>query len=289
MRRSAGLILILTLASCNATLQLDRFHKEEADSGLADTGQAGTIKYADVRFIAQGMAPHLDEYFEVRVVDKDNTLQAKVAYDGVTNVDFRFYLHAVLPTLDPPYRLDFWADHNNSGTYDGIVGGINDKDHAWRRVLDNNKLPDDVTFANNTYTLNFVHDTNFNDIATDLQGNKISFADTLLPFNVKVVSVASYNGVMVEMRIVDKASGRLVGLHRRGHAQEGYAAKVTGILDEVTTYVVSAYVDSNNDGRLSAGDPSWKAEFTSTKTGIDDQFDLSMPQSPIDTGEPPAN
>jgi hypothetical protein len=279
--RLSLLLLPLTLVSCTATLDLDRFKKAAA---TVET-PGGTVRFSDVRFSAKAMNSHINEYFEVRIVDKDNRVQAKAVYGGVTDVDFSLYLARVVGRQNPPYRIDFWADHNLSGLYDGIEGGINEKDHAWRRVL-NEPLPEDVTLTGGRYQLDFVHDTAFVDIYTDLQGGKISGEDTLLPFKMKMVNAGAYDGKMVEVRVVDKAADRLVALHRQGRATDGYVAAVTGVLDEAT-YTVAVFVDANGDGRFSAGDPSWNVEHLSTRSGIDVELDLgAAPQSPITTGEP---
>lgn len=273
--------LPLSVSSCTASLELDRFKRSEAT--LDNTPVSTTL--FDVRFNAKSMQSHINEYFEIRVVDKDNRINAKVVYVGVVAPDFSFYLRGAVPRANAPYRLDFWADHNNSFKYDGIQGGINDKDHAWRRVL-SEPLPEDVRFANGRFELDFLHDTAFVDIATDLAGNKISAEDTLLPFNLKVVGAEPFLGKRLEVHVVDKGSGRLVGVHRKGRADDSYTAQITGILDEATTYVISAFADVNDSGHYDAGDPSWKVELTSTRNGIETDFDVStLPKTPIDVGE----
>jgi hypothetical protein len=270
-------LLSVTLPSCTASLDLERFHKSE---------QAATVQFYDVRFSTKSMTSHLSEYFEVRVVDRADRVQAKAVYFHVAQPDFSLYMKGVVPKTNAPYRLDFWADHNNSGKYDGIEGGINEKDHAWRRVLAD-PLPEDVRFTNDRYELDFLHDTSFVDIFTDLSGRKISGEDTLLSFNLNIVGATAYLGKMIEVRVVESTSGRLVGLHRRGGAVESYTAQILGILDEQTPYEVSAYVDANGDGKFSAGDPSWKVDLVSTSDGIESNFDLkALPQTPIETGEP---
>jgi len=273
-------VLGATLPSCTASLELDRFRKS---TGAFAEGTE--IKYSDVKFVARAMHSHIGEYMEIRVVDKDDRLQAKAVYAGVTAPDMSFYMRGVLPKANAPYRLDFWADHNKSFKYDGIEGGINEKDHAWRRVL-SDPLPEDVKRSGDRYELTFVHDTAFVDILTDLQGNKTSGEDTLLPFNL-TITVGELVDKMIEVRVVDAASGRLVALHRRGRAPTTYTAQVTGVLDELTTYEVSVHVDTNADEKYTTADPSWRLELMSTSTGLDGALDLTThPQSPITTGEP---
>ncbi|AKU98398.1 hypothetical protein AKJ09_05062 [Labilithrix luteola] len=273
-------LLSVTLPSCTAALDLERFHQSER------TASASMAQFYDVRFSARSMTSHLGEYFEIRVVDRADRVQAKAVCTHLAQPDFSLYMKGVVPKTNPPYRLDFWADHNNSGKYDGIEGGINEKDHAWRRVLAD-PLPEDVRFIDNRYEVNFLHDTAFVDIFTDLTGKKISGEDTLLPFNLNIVGATAYVGKVIEVRVVEKESGRLVGLHRQGSAVDTYPAQILGILDEQTPYEVSTYVDANGDGKFSAGDPSWKVDLVSTSNGIASDFDLkSLPQTPIETGDP---
>jgi hypothetical protein len=286
LARIVGLLslvsLPLTTTSCTASLELDRFKKAAVAAPLDTT----TISYFDLRFTAKGMLSHINEFLELRIVDKDNSVQAKAIYTNISGPDFSLYLRKLIPKANGPYRLDFWADHNNSARYDGIEGGINDKDHAWRRIL-SDPLPEDVRFGESRYELSFIHDTQFVDIFTDLLGNKISGADTLLPLNLKMGGLGAYVDKMIEIRVIDKASGRLVALHRNGRAKEAYVAQVAGVLDEETPYELSIYVDLNGDGKLSPGDPAWKTEFVSSDKGIDQELNVGLlEQSPIETGEP---
>jgi hypothetical protein len=286
--RGARLVVLglaLASASCTASLELDRFRVEE---DAIHSAAPMNVNYFDVRFSAKNMQSHLNEYFEVRVVDRMNGVQAKAIYNDVVGPDFSFYLARVIPKVNAPYRLDFWADHNVSSRYDGIVGGINEKDHAWRRVLAD-PLPEDMRLVETRYELDFLHDTAFVDIFTDLDGNKISGDDTLLPCDLSVTGAGAYLGKMVELRVVDKASSRLVGFYREGRARDSFRALITGILDEQTQYEVAAYVDVNDSGKYEPSDPSWKLAFTSNENGATLEANLAtLPPTLIETGEPPA-
>ena len=271
----------LASASCTTSLDLDRFKMEESSSQMTSPIN---VNYYDVKFTAKSMLPHFNEYLEVRVVDRLNHVQAKAIYNEMVYADFSLYLARVIPKANAPYRLDFWADHNLSGQYDGIQGGVNEKDHAWRRVLAD-PLPEDMRIVGSRYELEFLHDTSFVDIFTDLEGNPITGEDTLLPCDINVIA-PNHLGKMIELRVVEKASGRLVGLYRQGRARESFHALIPGVLDELTDYVVSAYVDVNDSGTYDGGDPSWKLEFTSKETGAAIDADLSvLPEAPIETGE----
>lgn len=271
----------LASAACTPSLELDRFRMEE--SSLQQTSPIN-VNYFDVKFTAKSMLPHFNEYLEVRVVDRLNHVQAKAIYNEMVYADFTLHLARVIPKANAPYRLDFWADHNLSGRYDGIQGGVNEKDHAWRRVL-SDPLPDDMRLVGSRYELEFLHDTSFVDIFTDLDGNPISGEDTLLPCDINVIA-PTYMGKMIELRVVEKGRGRLVGLYRQGRARESFHALIPGILDEQTEYDVSLYVDVNDSGTYEADEPSWKLEFTSKQTGAAIDADLTaLPQAAIDIGE----
>ncbi len=281
MRRLLSILTLgLLTTSCTASLDLDRFKTDDSAVQSAPIN----VNFFDVKFTAKAMLPHANENFEVRLVDRLNHIQARAIYAGIVYTDFSLYLAKVVPKANAPYRLDFWADHNNSSRYDGIRGGVNEKDHAWRRVL-SDPLPEDMRLVGSRYELEFLHDTAFVDIDTDLEGNPITSDESLLPCELNVIA-RSYVGKMVELRVVDKASGRLVGLFRQGVARETFKATIPGVLDEETEYEVSAYVDIDNDGKYGPGDPSWKVPFVSTSTGAVFDVDLgSLQQGPIDTGE----
>lgn len=286
-------------AACAASLDLDRFTKAEAplvpDGGGTDAPGPGTVTYLDLAFSAKSMNSHFNEVMELRIVDKDNNVQAKLVSENIQypggvvagSLDFAFFMKGIIPKTNGPYRIDFWADHNLTGKYEGIVGGIDEKDHAWRRIL-SDELPEDIVLVGTTYRFDFVHDTNFVDIYTDLQGNKISGEDTLLDFNLKVAGAGAYLGKTLEMRVVDKATGRLVGVHRRGTVPETYDVKIAGIIDEVTPYEIRAYVDSNGDQKWVEGEPSWKIEITSATGGVTGTLDLAATaQTPLDPADTP--
>lgn len=266
--------------ACTASLGLDRFRSDEDP---VQSQSPINVNYFDVSFSAKSMQSHINEYFEMRVVDRSNSVQAKAIYNNVTVPDFTLYLGRVVPKANAPYRLDFWADHNVSNRYDGIQGGINDKDHAWRRVL-SDPLPEDMRLVGSRYELEFLHDTAFVDIFTDLDGNPISGDDTLLPCDLNVIAPA-YLDKTIELRVVDKASGRLVGLYRQGWSRGTFHAVIPGILDSETAYEIGAYVDLDGNGSYGAGDPSWKLELVSGEAGGAIDVDTNGPQSPIETGE----
>ncbi len=292
--------LPLLVPSCAESLDLDRFTR----SGAAINQVPTSVTLFDLRFSCRSMQSHVNEYLELRVVDKAFRVQAKAVYVDIQQPDFSIYLSKIIPKANPPYHIDFWADHNNTNKYDGIEGGIDEKDHAWRRTIDPtwtsdpsllSQLPEDIKFEGTTFDFNFLHDTNFVDIftdaegrpiATDADGNAVDPSKDLLPFDLKLINTEPVLGKMVEVRVVEKESGRLVGLHRQGIVRQDYTPQILSILDSGTVYEISIFADIDGNGKFSEGDPSWKTEITSTRDGITNPFDLGTPNSPIETGEP---
>ena len=276
MKRVILLSLLCTTA-CTASLDLERFKKEEAKA----TVNSASITHFDFLFTAKNMQSHIDEFMEIRLVDKSNSVQGKAMFVDIPKPDFKIVLPKFIPKGGEPYRIDWWADHNRSNRYDGIVGGINEKDHAWRRVL-RDPLPEDVRLVDGRYELTFLHDTAFVDVFTDLEGNPITGADTLLPFKCTITGAGAYFDKMVEIRVSDRGSGRLVALHRQGRARETWVAEVTGVLDEETPYEISIFVDADGNDEYSEGDPSWRTEVLSSEIGIATDVNLTdLAQTPL--------
>jgi hypothetical protein len=287
----------LVLASaCTASLELDRF-KAAAASTSTNNPASSSI---DFLFYAVSMTSHDREYFELRIVDNaTNRVQTKAIYNNVIpfpefgndpripTTQFNIYLQRTIPKSGGPYRIDYWADHKIDGVYGGIAGKATDTDHAWRRRLDVDPLPEGVAFVDGRWELKFIHNTTFEDIGLDIQGNKFDFElINLSPATINVRGAAVYGPTNVDIRITSKAEDRIVGFYRQGQPQDTFAAKVTDVIDEGTLYVITAYADVDRNGRYTEGsDPSWRLEGMSTEAGLELDLDLAAPQTPIETGE----
>lgn len=290
-------LLPVAITSCTATLDLERFKKaEQASTNTTTPG----LEYYDFKFIGTSFASHTNEYLEFRLIDKANQVRAKMIYDGITQVAFNLYAKRWIPTdtANAPYRIDFWSDHNLSRKYDGIVGDVATKDHAWRRVLQT-PLPKDVVLKGDRYEFSYVHDTAFVDITTDLAGQKIPGDTTagnglygdaaLLPFEAKVIGAGTtgHIGKKIEIRVYEKSSSRLVGMHRRGRAADPYTAQIFGVLDQQTDYTVQAYVDLDEDGLYNpATEQAWSIPVTSNQAGVNMELKIAeLPLVQIETGD----
>ena len=96
------------------------------------------------------MTPHVGQMLNLKVYDEsDNSMIGEYHLESIPSPDF----HAALPGImtGRSYRIDFYADHNNNGSYD-----MPPADHAWRMEL--------INVVTDT-ALTFTHNTNFTDIS----------------------------------------------------------------------------------------------------------------------------
>ncbi|MCH7520506.1 MAG: T9SS type A sorting domain-containing protein, partial [Candidatus Marinimicrobia bacterium] len=95
-----------------------------------------------------GMTPHLNQLFELRVVDlSDSSEVGRVRVDSAV-VDFSVSVPGLM--IGGSYNVDFYADFNGNGQYD-----TPSTDHAWRIMYD---------YTGGYAVLDFAHNTNFTDI-----------------------------------------------------------------------------------------------------------------------------
>jgi hypothetical protein len=105
----------------------------------------------DFTFEAEMMGPHMNQMFELRVIEADSgRLVGRYVLAEITAADFTIELPGILQP-DTEYRVDFFADYNMDGDYDPPSA-----DHAWRRM--------GTSGNNNGLTITFVHDTTFTDV-----------------------------------------------------------------------------------------------------------------------------
>ena len=97
----------------------------------------------------KSMSPHLNQLFELRVVQQDNDKEIdRVSLPAILVPDFSVYVPGI--EIEHDYNIDFYADFNGNKMYDSPP-----TDHAWR-----------LTFTSTTgnVTEDFTHNTNFTDI-----------------------------------------------------------------------------------------------------------------------------
>ncbi|RPH74749.1 T9SS C-terminal target domain-containing protein [bacterium] len=95
------------------------------------------------------MNPHIGQMLVIYIVDNSNdTYLDTITINEITEADFS--VDSIHVDSGGSYRIDFYADLNDNGTYDAPPA-----DHAWRIEID--ELVGDTVIA-------FVHNTEFTDI-----------------------------------------------------------------------------------------------------------------------------
>jgi hypothetical protein len=183
-------------------------------------------------------------------------------------------------------RLDFYADVNETGKYDGVGEIKLKKDHAWRIAPLNGLDPASGTVDEQTVDVRFSHNTLFVDI--DAIDEAPSPPETTgIDATVRLAKMDPYVGKLVEVRVVDRGNAHVVGLHRYAALPQASATCVlAGVLEPGVEYDVEIYADANGDHAYQApgkpgGDGGWKVKKTAGDDGIDLAFDpTSTPSSP---------
>jgi hypothetical protein len=282
--------------ACTATLDVDNYRTENKPTTQVRDAVLDA-NYFDLRFSALGMATHLDEHFELRILDKNNQIVTKAIFDNVTNERFSLFLGKSVPKQleNRPYRIDFWADHDNKdrtkpvGYNEPATGAlIDEKDHAWRQLL-REAAPPEGHLLNGQYEITFQHNTNFTNILTGADNvTKVPQDVSKRDCHLAVALDRQFLGKTFELRITSKDDGHLAGLWRDGRAPERIKVDILHILDE-GSYTASAFIDEDGSGKYEAGEPSWNYEFASTPdtNHVVEVNTVVLPQTPIDTGERP--
>lgn len=243
----------LGTGGCFAIANLDRFH---ADGGAAG-GTGGTddpTQPSSLSLTLHDFGFHYQQLIEFRVIDSQNRLQCRGVIqplDQAGTVQITLNApKAILPT-NQPYRLDFYADVNDSGTYDGI-GNVLKQDHAWRIEPLTDYPPGEFTHVANLVQVFFEHNTDFTDIDSwPDPGQHNPPQDTGLAARVRFdgASMAQWQGKLVQLRITEAVSGHVVGLYRNPQIPSGdFVADIQGVLDPMVGYYLEIYVDGNGDG-----------------------------------------
>ncbi len=110
-----------------------------------------------------GMAPHVDQDFELAVINQSSSDELAKVTLTVTEM---FSVHVWGIVVGESYNIDFFADHNGNQSYDAPP-----TDHAWRIDLMN---------VTGDTIINFEHNTNFTDIRNTTDVN--DFDELLMPF-----------------------------------------------------------------------------------------------------------
>src|SRR6478609_469675 len=174
-----GAALAVGLVACNGMMNLDRFKGDES----ALSGPDATALDKSFVFIMKSMSPHPAQLFEYRLIDANNFIQSRGFLDPMGANDVELHVPKAMLTQGGSYRLDFYADNNNSRSYDGLGSVVSD-DHAWRFNAPIETAPG-AKVVGDTVELTFIHNTVFTDIETGPNGEKgMPPMDTQIPATV---------------------------------------------------------------------------------------------------------
>jgi hypothetical protein len=213
----------------------------------ASTGQCvemgGTLG-GDLEVSMTSMSFHIGQRMEFRVVSDDGFLRALAVLDPLGGEAAAFEMPGSVPASGGVHFLDFFADVNGNGEYDG-----HPTDHSWRREIGAGPIL-------------FAHDTSF---ATLEEPTPIGGDFRLTVKNMR----AFHGGQLFEARVVERLSGRTVGLYRlaeipppEGGEADEFVVLLPGIIDAGTAYQVDMYADKNKNGQYDAPelDHAWRVE-----------------------------
>lgn len=194
-----------------------------------------------------GMTPHVGQLMEARLIDKSNQMEVdRLAIDAIPGPDFEISFPDI--TDGKSYWIDFYADLNGNGYYDGIPA-----DHAWRIAAN------DVMGAT---TLNFVHNTNF---------AEINFKHM---YKLEFSGMTPHIGQLLEVRLVEMTSMIEAGRARIEQVPADEFDVFLPYINTGETYYVDIYADLNGNGVYDAppADHAWRMELLDVEGDEDDNF-----------------
>ncbi len=282
--------LLLSASACADVAGLDRFQKR----AVAESASTG-VEFFSLRTTFIGMRPHVGQLVEYRVVDGNNFVQSRGVIKAIPmSGDVTLLAKRAIPRVNGPYRLDFYADVNFSGGFDGI-GSVIANDHAWRMdpLVDNAKLQQ--LRADDLVEVKFTHSTSFTNIDHYPSGTKNPANDTGLGAAIHVVGLDEFIGKMLQARITEHLTQHVVGLYRTVRIDTPVVdAVVPGCVDLDTEYDVDVYIDANGNESYDnpaseGGDRGFILSATSAVNGLDLTLDVRSPgagDGKVDVGEP---
>lgn len=279
---------MLPIFACSQIVDVDRFHEKSpvVTPGPGTTG----AQFLDLQFTVLGMKPHLVHNYEYRVIDANNLVQSRGVLTPLGAADVTVFVPKAIPKSNGPYRIDFYADVNGSGGYDGI-GSVISNDHAWRIDPLVDYPAGEVTPIEGLVQVTFTHSTSFTDIDQYPSGTPNKAKDTGLGAAIHVGSLGEVMGKMLEVRVAEKETQHVVGL-ARVHAipQAALDLVIPGVVDVGVDYQIDMYVDANGNGTYddpsgNGGDWGCRVAASSTESGLTATMDASADRK-IDVGRP---
>lgn len=260
------------------------------DSGMGG-GETIEAQYLNLRVSLVAMKPHHVSYCELYVIDSNNVIQSHAILDPLGTENTTINMPYAVPKLGGPYRLDFYSDMNGTRSYDGL-GSVITNDHAWR--LDPlEDYPKGAAHENGSILVNFVHNTIFTDIDQYPSGTPNKARESGVQARIDFSKMTPYTGKLMQLTVLEKVSGHMVGLYRLPSVQEeSFSLIVPGVVDIGVDYRVNIYIDANGNGAYdnpeeSEADRGWRLDATSNADGIRLSFDpTSAPRHSVDVGPP---
>lgn len=281
MRSLLGSCLVaLACTSCANVVGLEEFHKRAVSESAATASEYFALK---LQLVA--MKPHLGHSVEYRVIDANNYVQSRGVIESMTAEDVEIIAQRTIPRTNGPYRLDFFADVNKSGGFDGL-GSVVSNDHAWRiepLVAEPEKLR-----ADDVVTVTFLHSTTFTNVDQYPSGTPNKAQDTGLGARIRVTGLDAYMDRTAEVRVLEKRTRHVVALYRTMRVHDSVLdAVVSGCVDVATEYDVDLWVDANGNGQYDnpadGGDKGVRVTATSTEQGLEASIDLASASAGLDT------
>jgi len=257
MRARLHLVLAVATAlsssSCFAVADLDRFEKAPPPP---------PSNFSGLRVTVRGMTSHVNERFEYRVVDNSNVIQSRGLIIPLGGPAASFFVQNAVPKQNGPFRLDFFADHDNSGGYDPRPDTF--LDHAWRLQLEDQMLDD-----SGAYVVVFDHNTSFTNLNTPRPATEFGKLAT-----VHMKAMGPFSNKRVEVRIADASTDRVVAMYRVPVlTQPDFDVAVPGMIESGVTYSIEVYTDDGNGGGVQA----FRFEQLATDPGLEATFNGDRP------------
>lgn len=268
---------------------------DAAGAGANDSGSGGSgnieAQYLNLRVSLVAMKPHHVSFCELFVIDSNNVIQSRAILDPLGTENTTINMPYAVPKLGGPYRLDFYSDMNGTRSYDGL-GSVITNDHAWR-LIPLEDYPKGAAHEEGSILVNFVHNTIFTDIDQYPSGTPNKPRESGVQAQIDFSKMTPYIGKFLQLTVLEKVSGHMVGLYRfPSIAEESFTAVLPGIVDIGVDYRVNIYIDANGNGaydnpEASDADRGWRLDASSDADGIRLSFDpTSAARHSVDVGPP---
>jgi hypothetical protein len=220
--------------------------------GGGGEGGGMAMVFHDLSLEMTKMTPHKGQRLELRVVNEAN----KILSVGIVESVGGDTLNLVLPKsvlAGAKSRLDFFADFDESGTYDAPP-----TDHAWTLPIPAGDEPE----------LAFEHVAEFDDIEDPAV---TTFGED---FEIEFTGMTPHVGQAFQLRVLHDAGAHVVLWYSSVLSQADFKIAVPGIVAEGGEYQVDFSVDHNKNEKWDAPpeDHAWRLSGKATGDGLKLEF-----------------